>query len=65
MLGKPPFQEAFLLHVILEPYSQILLQPASASTEQQVNDHKGKNEAKATTAVIADTGSHVVAAAGE
>jgi len=51
--------------VTLEPYSQILLQPASASAEQQVNDHKGKNEAKATTAVIADTGSHVVAAAAE
>jgi hypothetical protein len=41
------------------------LQSAPASAEQQVDDHKRKNEANATTAVIANTRPHVVAAATE
>jgi hypothetical protein len=41
------------------------LQPATSPAEQQVDDHKSKNEAQATTAVVADTGAYVVAAAAK
>jgi hypothetical protein len=61
-LRKASIQEAFLLCTTLTPKFS---QPISASAEQQVNDHKRKNEAKATTAVITDTGPHIVAAAAE
>jgi hypothetical protein len=58
-LERPPFRR--LSFCVRPKFSQ----PASTSAEQQVNDHKRKNEAKAATAVITDTGPHIVAAAAE
>lgn len=42
-----------------------LLEPFSSSPEQQVDDDQRENQTDAATAVVSDSGTHVVAAAAE
>ena len=41
------------------------LEPFSAPTKEQVDDDQRENQANATTAVVPDSGAHVVAAAAK
>jgi hypothetical protein len=42
-----------------------LLEPFSSSPEQQVDDDQRENQTDAATAVVSDSGTHVVAATAE